>query len=143
MITPCFLGYSHIRTHTLTNDDSPLSTLLNKVDSRTVVSNMTQGKKGFDCPLCNKKAFASAEVSCISNDHVKKMEKKAMRILVYLPTAFTCCNFGLNLMSSYLSLNHLYTLKTTLLVGANLISHHPEDGFVYDLRKSGYLGKIK
>ena len=57
-----YLCYSHIRTHTLTNDNNPLSTMLNKVDSRTVVSNMQQSKKGFDCPLCNKKAFASAEV---------------------------------------------------------------------------------
>ena len=54
--------FSHIRSHTLTNDDSPLSALLNKVDSRAVVSNLQESKKGFDCPLCNKKAFASAEV---------------------------------------------------------------------------------
>ncbi len=73
---------SHIRTHTLTTDDSPLSALLGKVDSRTgalqnggggaggaraasataVMSAVAVGKKGFDCPLCSKKAFASAEV---------------------------------------------------------------------------------
>ncbi len=58
-------NFSHIRTHTLTNDDSPLSTLLNKVDSHSLVASMTPSKKGFDCPLCNKKAFASAEVSLI------------------------------------------------------------------------------